>query len=330
VRTEARFPGVARKAGHYESFYIKACRPGGAQGVWIRHTVHKRPGAEPNASLWLTLFDAEAEGPRAAKLTVPASELSVPPGGYIRVADATLAPGRATGALSIEGLDASWDLSFTDGGEPLHHLPYDFLYGAPLPRTKLLSPHPGARFSGTLTLAGEEIALDAWPGMVGHNWGTEHAERWIWIHGAAFDGTDGEGFFDVAAGRIKVGPVTTPWVANGALELDGRRYRLGGLDRIRSTEIDERPTSCEFSIAGKGVKLRGEVRGEPKDTVAWVYADPDGGEHNTLNCSIADLELSVERDGGEPERLVVTGAAAYEIGMRETDHGIPLQPYPDG
>ena len=68
----ARFPKVAAKAGHYESFYIKACRPGGGQGLWIRHTVHKRPGAEPNASIWFCLFDREAEGPRATKVTVPA------------------------------------------------------------------------------------------------------------------------------------------------------------------------------------------------------------------------------------------------------------------
>ena len=32
----ARFPLVAAKAGHYESFYVKACRPGGGQGIWIR------------------------------------------------------------------------------------------------------------------------------------------------------------------------------------------------------------------------------------------------------------------------------------------------------
>ena len=38
----ARFPGVPARAGHYESFYIKACRPGGGQGIWIRHTVHTR------------------------------------------------------------------------------------------------------------------------------------------------------------------------------------------------------------------------------------------------------------------------------------------------
>ena len=43
VRTKARFPAIARDAGHYESFYIKAARPDGGLGVWIRHTIHKRP-----------------------------------------------------------------------------------------------------------------------------------------------------------------------------------------------------------------------------------------------------------------------------------------------
>ncbi len=39
-----------------------------------------------------------------------------------------------------------------------------------------------------VTIDGERIELDAWPGMVGHNWGAEHAERWIWIHGAGLRG----------------------------------------------------------------------------------------------------------------------------------------------
>ena len=51
MEERARFPEVAAKAGHYESFYVKACEPGGGRGVWIRHTVHKRPGAEPSASI---------------------------------------------------------------------------------------------------------------------------------------------------------------------------------------------------------------------------------------------------------------------------------------
>jgi hypothetical protein len=328
VRTEARFPGVAKKAGHYESFYIKATRPGGGKGVWIRHTVHKRPGGEATGSLWFTLFDAAAPGPRATKVTLPASALGAPGGAYIRIGESVLEPGGARGSATTEALAAEWDLRFDSALAPLRHLPYGWLYRAPLPKTKLLSPYPDARFTGSVTVSGERIEVEGWPGMIGHNWGAEHAERWVWLHGADLRG--GEGYFDLAAGRIKLGPVTTPWVANGMLRLDGEDIRLGGLDRVRATTIDERPTRCEFVLPGEAVKVRGRVSSAPRNFVAWIYADPDGPEHNTLNCSISDLELTVERKGAEPRRIESVGAAAYELGLRETNHGIPLQPYPDG
>jgi hypothetical protein len=329
VRSAPRFPGVKWDAGHYESYYIKATRSGGGRGVWIRHTVHKRPQADPTAALWLTLFDAEAPGPRAAKATFGADELSVPDGGYIRIDGALFEPGRAIGEISTSGLAASWDLRFTDDGEAFHHLPYDRLYDAPLPRTKFLSPYPSARFDGRLTVGGEEIDVESWPGMVGHNWGAEHAERWIWVQGAFLDGSE-PAYFDMAAGRIKLGPVRTPWVANGMLRTGNVEHRLGGFDRVLSTKVSERPTSCTFQIAGKGLKVRGQVSAEGRNFVAWVYADPKGPEHHTLNCSIADLHLEIERAGRPPERMDLLGEAAYEFGSRDTDHGIPLQPYPDG
>ena len=328
VRTQARFPAIARGAGHYESFYLKGSAPGGGLGVWIRHTIHKRPGADPTASIWFVLFDAEAPRPAAAKTTFPASGLSNPEGAYVQVGDSRLEHGRAVGEIRTETLNAEWDLSFEDRGEALHHLPYGWMYRARLPRTKLLSPHPQAYFSGRLTVAGREIELDRWPGMIGHNWGAEHAERWTWIQAAGFAGDDS--YFDVGAGRIKIGPWTTPWIANGMLRVDGRSHRLGGLDKVRGTEVEDAPTECSFRIPGKGLVVRGRVHAEPRRFVAWVYSDPDGGEHNTLNCSISDLELIVERDDGEPRKISVSGAAAYEIGMRETDHGVPLEPYPDG
>ncbi|HLB78513.1 MAG TPA: hypothetical protein VJO72_15900, partial [Candidatus Dormibacteraeota bacterium] len=186
-----------------------------------------------------------------------------------------------------------------------------------------------ARFEGVVTVGGERIEVADWPGMSGHNWGAEHAERWVWIQGADLGGEQGS-YLDVAAGRIKVGPVTTPWVANGMLRIDGSEHRLGGFDRILSTKLGAQPTSCEFQLSGKEVKLRGRVSSEPRNFVAWTYADPKGPEHNTLNCSIADLELEVVRRGREPQRLELSAGAAYEIGMRQTDHGIPVQPYPDG
>jgi hypothetical protein len=329
VRSAPRFPRVTTDAGHYESYYLKTTRPGGGRGVWIRHTVHKRPEAEPTAALWLTLFDADAPGPRAVKAAFGADELSVPDGGYIRIDGAAFEPGRATGQITTSDLNASWDLRFSDDGDAFHHLPYDRLYDAPLPRTKFLSPYPSARFDGRVTVGDEEIEVASWPGMVGHNWGAEHAERWVWVQGAFLDVGEPT-YFDMAAGRIKLGPVHTPWVANGMLRVGAVEHRLGGFDRMLSTKVSEQPTSCAFQIAGKGIKIRGRVASEARNFVAWVYADPKGPEHNTLNCSIADLELEVQRDGGPPERLELIGAAAYEFGTRDTDHGIPLQPYPDG
>ena len=60
--------------------------------------------------------------------------------------------------------------------------------------------------------------------MVGHNWGTQHAERWIWLHGTGFEGAE-DAWLDAAIGRIKLGLVTTPWIANGTLFVDGQRHR---------------------------------------------------------------------------------------------------------
>ena len=325
----ARFPDVAAKAGHYESFYIKACRPGGGQGIWIRHTVHKRPGSEPKGSVWFTLFDADAPGPRATKLTVPAVQLDAPTGSWIRVADAEISPGRAIGTIETDAFAANWELSFGGEAEPCKYLPADWLYEAPVPRTKFVAPFPDARFDGEVEVDGERIDLVAWPGMIGHNWGSEHAERWVWLEGTGFEG-GGETWFDAGAARVKLGPVTSPWIGAGTIALDGERHRLGGLGAIRSSRISESPTACDFLLPGKGIRVRGRVSAPAKDFVGWVYADPKGPEHHTVNCSIADLELTIDQDGRPQRRLELAGGGAYEFGMRETDHGIPIQPYPDG
>ena len=329
MEERARFSDVAAKAGHYESFYIKACRPGGGQGIWIRHTVHKRPGAEPNASIWFVLFDRDADGPRATKATVAAGELSVPAGGWIKVADAEIGPGRARGAAGGDALTASWDLSFSGAAEPCKYLPSDRLYETRLPKTKFVAPFPDARFSGTLQIDGETIELDEWPGMIGHNWGTEHAERWVWLEGTGFADSP-DTYFDVGAARIALGPWTTPWIPSGMLMLEGEPHRLGGFGRIRAAEIEASPGECRFLLPGKDIVVRGALSAPRKDLVGWVYADPDGPEHNTINCSVADLELTVERPARPPLHLTLPAGGAYELGMRETDHGIPIQPYGDG
>lgn len=326
-RTHARFPDVPPARGHYESFYLKACHPAEPLGVWIRHTVHKHSGQEAQGSVWFTLFDGSAGGVLASKVTVAGPK--VDDDAYIVVGDSRFEPGRALGSARTEQLDASWELEFASSEEPFFHLPRGWMYRAPIPRTKLLSPYPDARFEGQVRAGDRSFDLRGWRGMVGHNWGAQHAERWIWMHGAGFDEDDGV-WLDAAIGRIKLGPLTTPWIANAVLHLDGERHRLGGPGKARRTKVTERPTRCDFELPGSGITVAGRVESEAENFVAWVYADPDGPEHNTVNCSIADMTLTVSVEGRPARELRLRGGAAYELGMRETDHGIPLQPFGDG
>jgi len=324
-RTGARFPEVEAGAGHYESFYLKACHPSEPIALWVRYTVHKRPGATPTGSLWFTLFGAD--GPRAVKQTF--ANVGAPGGGYIVMGESIFTPALVRGLAEGEGHSASWNLSLEGSAAPFRHLPRAWMYRSPLPRTKLLSPHPDVRFSGRAEIDGHQVDLDGWRGMAGHNWGAQHAERWIWMHGAGFAEKE-DAWFDAALGRIKVGPLTTPWIANAVLSLEGERYRLGGPARARSTEVRETPEGSEFVLTGDGITVQGTAGSTRERFVGWVYADPDQSEHHAVNCSIADMELAVSRPGQEPLSLRVDAGAAYELGMREHDHGMAIQPFTDG
>jgi hypothetical protein len=326
---EPRFPHLDPQAPHYESYFIKAVHPSEPRAFWMRHTVHQRPGEPRTASIWLTLFDANAAHPViAGKHTVGADRLSSPDGGYIRIEDSTVEPGRAVGTLQSQTLTTDWDFAIETGGEELRHLPIARMYEAKVPRTKSVTPHPAAQFSGQLG----DWDLDGWTGVSSHNWGSEHAERWVWLHCGRFDGRGRDTWIEMAIGRIKLGPFTVPWIANGAVSVDGRRYRLGGPQRIRQTKIEETPLHLRFLVGGEGVKVEGEITAPPEHMVVWRYADPEGPEHHSAHTSIGDMTLRVTERGKDAPPVELHGrqSATYELGMRETDHGLPVQPYDDG
>ena len=130
---------------------------------------------------------------------------------------------------------------------------------------------------------------------------------------------------------MRIGRRTTPWVANGTLSLAGRRHRLGGL-AARGLSVVEHTDGCSLRLRGRqGLALGCEVRVPPGSAAGWRYADPDGGEHDVIHCSVAALDLSVQPFRGAGRRLLRTvHGAAYELGMRERDHGVSIAPFPDG
>ena len=201
------------------------------------------------------------------------------------------------------------------------------MYRAALPRTKLESPRPDAVFTGWIEAGGRRTEVVGWRGMVGHNWGSEHAERWVWLHAVGFEEAPGA-WLDLALGRVRVGRLVTPWVGNGALALDGRRYRLGGLRR--RVRVDARVGELEAVVPGAGVVVRVAVSAPAGQTVAFEYSDPGGGRHNALNCSISEVRLRVERPGRPVLELATAHGGAYELGLPASDaHGVAVQPFPD-
>jgi hypothetical protein len=326
MAVQAMFPAAPARAGMYESFYLRAVSPDEPVGVWIRHTVHKPPGGEPRGSVWCTVFDARAGAPYMHK--VSGEQLSAPAGGWIAIGESAIEHGRAHGNCG----DARWELAFASEHPELRHLSPAWLYRAPLPRTKLTSPAPRASFDGVVELAGREpIEVRDWPGMVGHNWGSQHAERWIWLHGVAFEDQPAA-WLDVAFGRVKIGGRTSPWRAAGAVFFDGRRRRLGGLSARAATVLEAGPHGCTVELSGAGgLRVRADAIVPAQTAAGWRYADPDGGTHDVINCSIASLELSLTPERGAPTvRTRSARGCAYELGVREHTHGVPIAPFADG
>ena len=162
-------------------------------------------------------------------------------------------------------------------------------------------PAAGAPFDGSLEvgehgLRGRRLAA----GWLGHNWGAEHAARWIWLHGVAFDDAPGA-WLDLSLGRVRVGPLLTPWIANGACTSAARASGSAARGRPR---VAATPAGCRVETAGAAV----EARSPAGQTVAWRYADPNGGEHHSPTAR--SREVTRPPRGGRELRTAHGGATS--------------------
>jgi hypothetical protein len=318
LRARAQLPGLPAGRGAYESFFLKLAAPGGGRAVWIRYTTLRRADGLLTGGLWITVFGPD--GPVALRRRFTSDDVRYPIGAYVQVADAVLFADRAIGRMSVNGIVASWDITFDDGLAAFRHLRPDGLYRAPLPRTKLETLHPASTFGGTVDVDGTKLDVAQWRGTVGHNWGAEHAERWVWLQGNDI-GVDGC-HLDIGAGQLLLSGRLTPWVANGLLVLDGARLRLGGLGRVRGSSVDPTGHACSFRLTGRDVEVSGLLRRRPSDSVRWEYDGPSGDPHHVVNSSVADLSLIVRRHR-TTRHLALLAGAVYESGSRVSAPDVP-------
>src|SRR4051812_41267402 len=241
-------------------------------------------------------------------------------------------PGGFHGEARARGRMAVWDLMVSGGGPALRHLRPGALYRLPLPKTKLEAPVPDGVARGSVVLDGVEVDVVGWRATVGHNWGQEHAERWVWLHAAGFE-DEPDAWLELAIARVRVGRALSPWIANGAVCVGGRRFRLGGLGHVPGVRVVAGPGRLEAIVPGRGVEVRVAVHADLDQTVAFRYAgvgsDPGGSDREVLHAGLAEVRLGVRRPGRSSAELLTAFGGAYERGSREFTGAVALQPYPD-
>ncbi len=163
-------------AGGYESWFVSARDPVSPRALWLRHTRHRPRRGRESVALWCTVLDRDLGQPQVVVKEVFSA---FPPG-------AAAGPGQFRGQAAMGEHSARWDLAITGGQQPLRLLRPPVLYRAPLPRTKLEATTPDGQVTGMLQIDDRTVIVSGWRGTVGHNWGAEHADRWVWLHAAGF------------------------------------------------------------------------------------------------------------------------------------------------
>ena len=191
-----------RVAGRYESWFLqrprRRARPPAAGALDPPHA-HRAARRRESGALWCTVFDP---GRRARPRSSSRCRL---PGRRAPAATASAARRARAGGM------AEWDLAARRRRPAA-------AASAPAPRcTGAGAAHQarGAR-ARTAIVAGRldvrrhaRSRSSAGAATVGHNWGAEHAERWVWLHAAGFE-DEPDAWLELAIARVRVGRCVTP------------------------------------------------------------------------------------------------------------------------
>jgi len=298
--------------GHYESWFQRANDASGRRAFWIRYTIFAPRGrpAEAVGELWAIAFDRAAGSITCVKQVHPIAACTFASDRLaVAIGAARLDDGALTGAAGSRGHAIAWDLRYGGGQDPLLFLP-ERLYGAPIPKAKLLVGRPLARFTGSLVVDGERIAIDDWVGSQNHNWGSKHTDRYAWGQVAGFDEAP-DAFLECSTARIKLGPVWTPRMSPVMLRLGGETLAWNGLGRAIRARGRYAPYDWRIETSGPAGELTIAISAAASDFVALRYDNPPGGVKICLNSKIARAELTLRRGG--TTTVLRSTRAAFEI-----------------
>ena len=347
-----RFDPARSRRGHVESWFLKANDPHGRRAIWLKWTIWSGPGGREHAvaEAWAIAFGG-ADGHVATKTTVPFEQARFASRTIGASVDGcTLSADAAHGRVESGGRAIAYDLTIASLEAPLVHFQKAWMYEGGFPKQKIVSPIPNARISGSVVVSrvdhtarppegrpgrvdhtarppegrpeGDTWTLDAWPGMVGHNWGAGNSESYAWGHCNAWDDED-DVVFEGFSARVRAGGVLLPTTTALCLRHHGTSYMLSGIAALASNHGAISARRWRFRGKGPRIAIEGEMWADTDDFVGLFYPNPDGTLCYCLNSKLARAEIKVRLEGRAP-RTLRSERAALELATRDPHHGVRM------
>lgn len=310
--------------GFYEVYFIKLNLPAQARALWLRYTLLAPRVGDPVAELWGFYFDhSNPERNWGAKQTYPAAHTNWRGGKLPLQLDAInrLHHTGATGSLTSAGESLCWELSWTPPLWAVGLFPARWMYRAPFPRTKYLSPGWDLRIEGTVTVHGETLTVSDAPSQQAHLWGTQYAEEWVWAHCNAFTERD-DAVFEALHATTRLGgrPLAMGMLC---LKLGNRFYSLRRLRACLRMESRSEVGRWHFAGEESEFRIEGEVEADTSHFLGARYTDPSGDLRWCHNTKIGSLRLRLlTREGNEwrlDQELSTPNTCAAEWVSRQQD-----------
>jgi hypothetical protein len=334
LRYRAPQPGEP-VAGHVESYFLRANDPERPRALWVKATVLAPLAGEPVAETWFIWFDGERGRTFAHRETTTFHQASFHAAGkeslQIDLGAASMrvgAEGKSRGNMRRNDDEAAWDFSWTatdsSVGDRLSIFPWKLLRLGPFPKSKLLTPFPSLRFTGSVDVLGEHVSIDGWTGMQGHNWGKEHAFEYAWGQ-CLFPAEHGrpEAMVEGFTGRVKIGDRTTPRMSAMVVRKGSTTYRF---DRIfdfwrQQATLDRRRWTLHLEGPDGKASLTMDAGDQPLACLG--YRNPDGHLSYCFNTKLARVWLQVSPTNGASFSLESAHGGALEFLRHEPDSLCP-------
>ena len=318
-----------QKAGHYESYFLRANHPTKPLAFWIRYTIFS-PGGHPEKAigeLWAVYFDGETKTNIAVKREVPFNLCSFSSSSLdVTIESSTLNNNKFSGIALSQKHKISWDMVYWGEGKPLFLLPLN-MYSGGFPKAKSCVPLPLAEFNGRLSVDSREIKIENWVGSQNHNWGSKHTDLYAWGQVAGFDNSPSS-FLEVATARLKIGPLWSPAMTPIVLRHKGKEFALNDISRSIFAHGHFGYFEWHFGSENDEVGLAGRIWADRDRFVGLNYYNPPGGNKYCLNTKIASCDLRITyrkgKNKGVSELLTTDRRAAFEILTDRSDHGIDI------